>query len=503
MVFAEGLIMKKKSKKRVQKTDRVVKVDKTKKAILVIGVFLISYIAWAIYRYATAQDVLGAKENFFIDQLAQPIIWLIPPILFIFFYEKRQKLKDIVYSLGVTRKHLLSSIVMGLFLAYVFYVAMSLIEMNHLSLYGIFSGEALFVWNYGGYTLAQTIIMTLTVFLIIGPVEELVDRGFLQKRLADIYTPLIGIGTASALFAASHIPVSVFVYHLSAIKIATYMLFTGSFGVIMGYLYHKSKNIIGPILLHGFWDFLAFYYLIGFGVTKIPGDELWFFFFALTTLVVFTAFCLTIIYFCSILFRWEGEKPLPHLTIRHMTYTLKENIVPSVTKQKKKPTITLRASIPVFVALSMIAYIFVFPIPFAQNGQPAGSSTFQASQAPIVVQEELLQKTIDIKAGETQSYMFKVQKENVTKLLFKFETEDGTILKNGVFNIVVILPNSTSDDVKIKGSNEDRMVMEFAGTDTGLYNRDITIRIEYNSNLNLQIIHGKVKITVDCEFSQS
>lgn len=501
--------MEKKPKKKARATKQIVKVDKTKTSILVIGVFLISYIAWAIYRYLTAQYVLEAEGNFFSDQLAQPIIWLIPPILFIFFYEKRRNLRDIVYSLGVTKKHLLSSIAMGLVLAYVFYIALCLIEMNNLTLYSIFSGQALFVWNYENYDILQTIIMTLTVFLIVGPVEELSDRGFLQKRLADVYTPLIGIATASVLFAASHIPVSVFVYHLSTLQIASYMLFTGSFGVIMGYLYHKSKNIIGPILLHGFWDFLAFYYFIGFYAKTMPTDETMFFLSFLTA-IAFTAFCLVVIYFCSILFRWEGEKPLPHLTVRHIARAINENIVSPFNQnaQKTKKVVPLRASITIFLAFSVVAYLFFALLtPFAQVGQPASSSALQNSQVPTYAQEEILQKTVDIKAGESQSHIFKVQKENVTKLFFRFETKDGTILKNGVFNIVVILPNSTSDGVSIKGSSEDEMVMEFAGSDTGccnsIYNKDITIQIEYNSNLNLKIVDGKVKMTVDCEFLQS
>jgi membrane protease YdiL (CAAX protease family) len=91
----------------------------------------------------------------------------------------------------------------------------------------------------------------LSVFLV-APAEELLFRGVLQTRLADAYGPTFGIVFTSLLFALAHVPA----YGTAALLGVVVALFL--LGVLFGFLYEVTDNLLAPILVHGVYNAALF-----------------------------------------------------------------------------------------------------------------------------------------------------------------------------------------------------------------------------------------------------
>ncbi|MFC3478457.1 CPBP family intramembrane glutamic endopeptidase [Halobacterium litoreum] len=125
--------------------------------------------------------------------------------------------------------------------------------------------------NTGATTALQNpgIIPYLAVLqiLLIGPGEELLFRGVIQKRLREQFSAWPAILLASATFAPAHIlalsggPVA------AAITIS--VLFVPS--VVFGYAYEKTQNIAVPALAHGLYNATLFT-LMYIAVTYAPEE---------------------------------------------------------------------------------------------------------------------------------------------------------------------------------------------------------------------------------------
>ncbi len=77
------------------------------------------------------------------------------------------------------------------------------------------------------------------------PMEELFFRGLLQRRLTDGTHPIPAIFLTSLLFASIHSNISVG----SGGAVLAFGLFV-SFGLVLGVAYHRSKNLLIPIIGH-------------------------------------------------------------------------------------------------------------------------------------------------------------------------------------------------------------------------------------------------------------
>jgi membrane protease YdiL (CAAX protease family) len=108
-----------------------------------------------------------------------------------------------------------------------------------------------------GYTppdnpLSENIAEILTVPLVIlipllsSISEEIFFRGFLQPKLMDLTTPLIGIIITSILFGFAHLA------YQNPLQIAIPFFI----GLIFGFLLIKTKNILAPISAHYIFNFI-------------------------------------------------------------------------------------------------------------------------------------------------------------------------------------------------------------------------------------------------------
>jgi len=108
-----------------------------------------------------------------------------------------------------------------------------------------------------GYTppdnpLSENIAEILTVPLVIliplfsSISEEIFFRGFLQPKLMDLTTPLIGITITSILFGFAHL----------AYQNPLQIIIPFFIGLIFGFLLIKTKNILAPISAHYIFNFI-------------------------------------------------------------------------------------------------------------------------------------------------------------------------------------------------------------------------------------------------------
>jgi len=89
-------------------------------------------------------------------------------------------------------------------------------------------------------------------FLLIGPGEELLNRGLIQGLLSEEFHPVRAILLTSALFAVTHIS------SLNGRGKIVYLITVFVLSLILGATYEYTDNLIVPALIHGSYDALIF-----------------------------------------------------------------------------------------------------------------------------------------------------------------------------------------------------------------------------------------------------
>lgn len=94
------------------------------------------------------------------------------------------------------------------------------------------------------------LLMIPVSLLIVGPAEEILFRGAVQGRLRQSWGVWPAIVVATVLFGLIHIPAisGGFGAQLS------YALLVGVLGLLLGYLYEYTRNIVVPSLIHGAYN---------------------------------------------------------------------------------------------------------------------------------------------------------------------------------------------------------------------------------------------------------
>lgn len=95
--------------------------------------------------------------------------------------------------------------------------------------------------------------------LVVGPAEEYLFRGLLQRYIAQTFSLRGAVGWSSVLFVLVHVPAVVQVSP-SALLVAAPVQFVVSVG--LGWLYERTDTLVGPALTHGFYDVAVFWFLL-------------------------------------------------------------------------------------------------------------------------------------------------------------------------------------------------------------------------------------------------
>ncbi|WP_276245858.1 CPBP family intramembrane glutamic endopeptidase [Haladaptatus sp. YSMS36] len=107
-----------------------------------------------------------------------------------------------------------------------------------------------------GFTEILLVLIPISI-LVIGPTEELLFRGVLQRYLGESFWTGTAIAISSFLFALAHVPTSfVATPDLGAVAVTGVILF--GISVILGVIYDRTQNLVVPMLVHGLYDAVLF-----------------------------------------------------------------------------------------------------------------------------------------------------------------------------------------------------------------------------------------------------
>jgi len=272
-----------------------------------IAVVLAEWVLWASYRYLTAPLIGAANSDlgFIFHIFAAPVIGLTPILVYWKFIRKEKG-----WPWRFTRKRLFSSMLVGAVAAAILmllYQGASWLVLV-ISGYGIPS-QTYFISLWRSSSFSWFILMSFTYFFIVGPVEELQYRSFMQDQLGRVMRPGYGMVMASGFFAASHLPVYFFVYGLSIPQAIFALCWTFTMGSVLGVFYFQSRNIMGPIIMHGLWDWILSVWVLEIGLSPayagigLLGDVLWLM--ALIPMALVTLAIISVFYHAL----WKGNRP--------------------------------------------------------------------------------------------------------------------------------------------------------------------------------------------------
>lgn len=86
----------------------------------------------------------------------------------------------------------------------------------------------------------------LTLLLLVGPAEELIFHGVIQRSLEDVIGLWPAIFLGGMLFSVTHVDPAVL-----ALGDVLFYGAQGGFGIIAGWIYARTDNLVVPALVHG------------------------------------------------------------------------------------------------------------------------------------------------------------------------------------------------------------------------------------------------------------
>lgn len=217
------------------------KKEKTSVPISVLVIFsILFYAAWSVVELF-ASPYLDMMSNqvlatFIRDCAIKNILWTLPAFILIYHY--RDRLAVGLKEMFTFRK----DCVKYLSLFFIFTVFIILNKFIH-------NGEIKVGENFG--------TSELIVVLFVGLTEEMVFRGWLLNATAK-KSENIALAVNAVMFLAIHFPIwitdGVFTANFANLGFVSILMLS----VIFGYVFLKTKNIVLPIALHMYWDFLMF-----------------------------------------------------------------------------------------------------------------------------------------------------------------------------------------------------------------------------------------------------
>lgn len=210
-----------------------------------LNIWAIVLIIWAFYRHYFQTDLPLWLDEFII----KPLVFFTPLIYFIRKYEQ----KPLLQAFGFNGKEWKTDVFLGVFIG-------SLI---------FFSGA---VANYieSGNLLSQSSVylaaFPIWYLIIIGAAsalsEELISRGFIQKRILDeTKQPVRSVLYASFLFFFLRIPMLLTIDGIDGWVILQVMTTDLFLSLAVGTLFVLRRNILLPILVHFFYNVALYLFL--------------------------------------------------------------------------------------------------------------------------------------------------------------------------------------------------------------------------------------------------
>ena len=114
------------------------------------------------------------------------------------------------------------------------------------------------ITEFPGVDLGTIVLLLVPIsILVIGPAEELLFRGVIQRYLEGGFSRPWAIVATGVLFSLVHLPTTYLADPTPAAVTTTLVLLFG-LSLILSYLYARTGTLIVPILVHGLYDALIF-----------------------------------------------------------------------------------------------------------------------------------------------------------------------------------------------------------------------------------------------------
>lgn len=202
----------------------------TVKHVILYSVYLV--LIWSLYR------VLFKLPDQFEELVIKPIIWLFP----IFWLNAKEKLP--ISSLGITFKNLFPAIYLSLGLGAVFVIEAVLTNFFKY-------GQLNFAANIGNLP----ILSSLGISFATAASEETAFRGYIFGRLWAVLKDEWAANIASSfIWTLVHIPIVFISWKLNLASGILYLFLTAVFGIGSAFIFGRTKNIFGSIILHVLWE---------------------------------------------------------------------------------------------------------------------------------------------------------------------------------------------------------------------------------------------------------
>lgn len=102
--------------------------------------------------------------------------------------------------------------------------------------------------NKGFWILSQSII--------VGFLEEFMNRGYLQTRMMQWIGKYKGYVVSTLIFAITHVPNRMFIYNMNFSQALANSLYLIPASLFFGYIFMKSKSIVPGVINHAFIDWI-------------------------------------------------------------------------------------------------------------------------------------------------------------------------------------------------------------------------------------------------------
>jgi membrane protease YdiL (CAAX protease family) len=200
------------------------------KNVTVYSTYLL--IAWAFYRF------LFQLPDQIEELIVKPIVWLIP----LFWFVGREGFG--ISSLGITFKNLFPAIYLSIGLGIIF--VLEGVLANFLK-YGSI--------HFGASTGSLPFATSLGLSFATAISEEAAFRGYIFGRLWLVMKNELGANLITTIpWVAIHIPIAFFIWNLSLSAGVVYLMLTAIFGIGSAFIFARTRNIFGSILLHVLWE---------------------------------------------------------------------------------------------------------------------------------------------------------------------------------------------------------------------------------------------------------
>ncbi len=208
-----------------------------------LTLFLLTVLLWHIYRFVVEVSPVSPNLKWgtplgYIFYLGFYVLIFATLVLFVRVID-RSSLNEIGLRKAPKWK---AYVLLGVLFAF-------LARFSEILIYLLLGGTLRFY----GYPSPFIIVFFIVDTLIVGLAEEGIYRGYIQKHLTHNHGFIPALLVSTILFKIYH--VNFFSVNFSDVAIISLIIPFPSFGMFAGYLYYKTReNLLGPIVLHMFYD---------------------------------------------------------------------------------------------------------------------------------------------------------------------------------------------------------------------------------------------------------